>query len=133
MHTEVIMFNGVLGGLHSSGGFHSSRVQWGSSLSSWGCGVGGILPLAGQAGRCEQLLRQASHSSWPALQINSRSLARSLETCEQCAPRSFLTAVFGRGILEKSFFVLERGGRRGLSWAVPVCLDSCALKLRTHT
>lgn len=35
------------------------------------CSVRGILSLAGRAGRCEQLLRQESHSSRPCLWINS--------------------------------------------------------------
>lgn len=42
----------------------------------WGCGhcsgsVRRILALAGRAGRCKQLLRQWSHSSWPCLRTNS--------------------------------------------------------------
>lgn len=74
---------------------------------------------AGRAGRCEQLLRRVNHCSWPCLQINSGSLARSLETC------SFLSGVCGGSILEKSSIALETVGKSGLSWAVPVCLWLC--------
>lgn len=59
----------MLGNLHSSQGFCAAGVQWGSGHCS--CRVRGILTLARRAGRCEQLLRQVSHSSWPCLWINS--------------------------------------------------------------